>query len=561
MIPHSANMHQSDEVCASTTLHPAFPRPAFPWWVHLQLLTLPSHPCLILAPLLSASLPLQTVEQSPAHREELLANKGRIQVEREQAMEELKRSASTEEEKEALVRLEVKLKKLRQAEDKPVHQLEEKAGHVEAKELFSEAQVALEQARAKAKKEAENQKAYLEERLEQLRAEYESRVGEKEELLSHLHAAVRDAATVPVQLSPFVNAIPCLANLVRPDCAEQNRLLHEIEKKDGEIENYRREIEKCNWEIAKRHGEREMSDIRYDRLIQLISILGIHLTRVRKDVKLLMGMAALQLKAITFLAQGETDCPQLIVLTPAKKTKVRFDPRSWMSKEMELNFLCASSLEPIEPSVKINLLKDEVKAVWCKVAPALKFSMQAIKMILAFPHIDLGPLDSFLSERFNFDMTAVTDQVQSMTEKVESMEVGIHKLVQAAMGDENADSLGTLDEVIKALEPEDLDAAQRDKIQEIQQLSGPAFKAITELAREQKVQLKLPMKKMMALDGTVAWVHEKHAEKWAQSGRVWTEVSIKRSPLDEDRVLQLEDLVRQLREQNEQLTYDGDLAI
>ncbi|KAL3905956.1 MAG: hypothetical protein SGPRY_010727 [Prymnesium sp.] len=235
--------------------------------------------------------------------------------------------------------------------------------------------------------------------------------------------------------------------------------------------------------------------LKLDRIEHLVTKIDRNVTEVRKDV-----------------TSVKNDVKQMRIIV-----------NHWVSNEVEIYFLCAYRLEPVHPPIKIDVLEDNVKQALRVMAPAIKFSLHAIKILLTLP-IDLAPLDGFLRERFDFG-----------TDNMESLKQQLDQTVQAATGDTDADSLDTLNEVIKAIEADDLDANQCKEIEKTKELSGPAFRAVATLAEEQGVISQLPMKKMMAIDGTVAWVHVQNAEKWARSGRFWTEVSINGTPSNKNR--------------------------
>lgn len=454
----------------------------------------------------------QTVEKPPTEMEELLSSMGRLcrQEGRQQAMEEFKRRASSAE-KEAVSPQEELLEELRQAEDELatrnrfIRQLDAE-GKTEIDEMLAalrrleEAEQALELARYKAGGETEKQISYLKAehaKCKKQKEEHESALVEKDVIIKLLRQHV--------EASGNALAMSTLQEQIEQE-EKEKKILMSVDV--GSLKEKLEEM-KSKWELQARV-----------------------LTSINNDVKQFKGMVSSVLRAVTFLAQGETECPQLFIFTPREATR-SFNEQSWFSHKWEVTFLCASNLEPVvERSVLILEPHEFVR----KAGPAIKVSMQAIKMILAVGLIaDLGTFASFLCSRFGLDVAS------GLFEKVEE---GVNKMVRAATHDDKSNSLDIFNGIVQMAEKKDLEDSQLVQLQKAWRMSGSAFMVVAQLARP--ILGKLPMKKMVAADGTVAWVHEKHAQEWAQAGRACVEVSINQGRLQE---LEAEERVQDLEAQ------------
>ncbi|KAL3896563.1 MAG: hypothetical protein SGPRY_013243 [Prymnesium sp.] len=233
------------------------------------------------------------------------------------------------------------------------------------------------------------------------------------------------------------------------------------------------------------------------------------------------------LKLATHLVEGETECPLLFILEQAEKEE-SYDVQNLLSKTWKLTFVCASSLERVEPSVMIH----EPGKIVRKLLPAYKSSMRAIKTIYKLgPLADKVPFAKFLSQLEGAaGVLEVLNSLKESVDKMNSLKDGVHKMV----GDERVDCIEMLDGFMEMVGKEDLGGSHPEDLQKAWKLSGPAYRRIAELAKEQKVLHTLPMKKMVA-GGAVAWVRLDEAEKWQRTG--WACADEPTVP-EEDRVRQ-----------------------
>ena len=75
----------------------------------------------------------------------------------------------------------------------------------------------------------------------------------------------------------------------------------------------------------------------------------------------------------------ENDCPRLFVLTEAGSDwRKLLQPQNWLTKTLELRFVCAYSHEAVDPAVEIKQPKDFLR----KAGPAVAASLQVLKLAL-----------------------------------------------------------------------------------------------------------------------------------------------------------------------------------
>ena len=242
------------------------------------------------------------------------------------------------------------------------------------------------------------------------------------------------------------------------------------------------------------------------------------LLAVQRDVKAVLGKINASLRTLSFLAQGETDCPHLFMITPAESSV--FQPSSWLAKKMHLYFLCAYDFQAVNLDTPV-VITSPTEFV-AKALPAFKVSLQVVKGALIAGRVLGGlKLDGLLPDMDGLDAaTQLLGQINAVKDAAD-------KYVQD--DDTDHDALDLLDSAVELGEKEDLDYRTRDTLMEAQKLSGDAYRAIADLARTQDVLKKLNMKKMVSFDGTVAWVKTGNAKAWAREGKPSAEASMSSS--------------------------------
>ncbi|KAL3932713.1 MAG: hypothetical protein SGPRY_000593 [Prymnesium sp.] len=254
-------------------------------------------------------------------------------------------------------------------------------------------------------------------------------------------------------------------------------------------------------------------------------------------------------KLATYLAEGETECPLLFVLKQVKDAET-FNVQNWLAKTWKLTFVCASSLKRVEPSVTIR----EPREIVQKLLPAYNYSMRAIKTILKIGRLaDEEPFARFFSQLEEATgFLEVVRYLKTNVEQMDSLKEIVDNVAQEATDNEKADCFEMLDDCMEMACKEDLEGSKPEDLQKAGKLSGPAYRRIVELAKKQNVLLDLPMKKMVATGGAVAWVHVDEAEKWQRRGWACADVPIvpEEECMRQAEVEALKSTLRELEEEN-----------
>ena len=214
---------------------------------------------------------------------------------------------------------------------------------------------------------------------------------------------------------------------------------------------------------------------------------------VKSSVSMIAGELSRSVRTLTYLAEGETSCPQLFVITPAARSL--FAIGDWFSQPLEVRFLCAYDFSPVDPAISIRQPDEFVR----QCAPALLLGLKVLKSVLQ--------ADGILEATGLRDMLPFLSEADSTLDRIDALRGA---LIEQAGGKAQAGGSGALDKLEDVLDEAggssttDLHAAQR--------LTGPAFRVVASLAEEQRVLARLPMVKMVDLEGTVAWVKEENSE-------------------------------------------------
>mmetsp|Transcript_75342 Transcript_75342/g.207881 ORF Transcript_75342/g.207881 Transcript_75342/m.207881 type:complete len:276 (+) Transcript_75342:951-1778(+) len=218
---------------------------------------------------------------------------------------------------------------------------------------------------------------------------------------------------------------------------------------------------------------------------------------------------------LTFLAQGEVECPTLFVIRPVERARgvlcVKLD--SLLTQEYELRFLCAYDYSPVEPAVRITRPSDFIKTAGPAVLMglgAIKLALRAGKLVTGFKLDELVP---GLGEK---------GTVGAALAKLDEFKGVVDEKLRTALGDEEeaADSIDMLAEAVESLDQEDVDEETVDALSKTQEkLTGPAYREVAKLAKEQGVLTRLPMTLMVDPQGNMTWVKNRNVDKWKKYSR------------------------------------------
>jgi len=229
------------------------------------------------------------------------------------------------------------------------------------------------------------------------------------------------------------------------------------------------------------------------------------------------------MRVTTFLAEGETEYPTLVMITPARqkggevslseRLASAFSVDAWMSDEVHVYFLDALDYRPLDPPLVLKDAKPWVR----KAAPALLVTFYVLKLAVAAGKIITGlpiPLDG-LDDTIN----SVTDALDmNHVKKSTGLDVeGLAK--QPKLGGKMRELVAKAVEEPSA-EDEGSQKQQKEAQDELQPLAGLSYRLIAEEAAKQRILQRLPAKRCIDGDGTVAWVHEENVERWRQRSGV-----------------------------------------
>ena len=226
------------------------------------------------------------------------------------------------------------------------------------------------------------------------------------------------------------------------------------------------------------------------------------------------------------------------------------------AQEYELRFLCAYDYSPVEPAVRITRPSDFIKTA----GPAVLMGLGAIKLALRAGRIVTGfKLDELVPG------LGEEGTVGAALAKLDEFKGVVDEKLRTALGDEEeaADSIDMLAEAVESLDQEvcrsrwhphpqpcahrlrprspslprlsacslacarvagcpslpdawqDVDEETVDALSKTQEkLTGPAYREVAKLAKEQGVLTKLPMTLMVDPQGNMTWVKNRNVDKW-----------------------------------------------
>ena len=207
------------------------------------------------------------------------------------------------------------------------------------------------------------------------------------------------------------------------------------------------------------------------------------------------------MRTLTFLAEGQLECPTLFLIHPMPKpgaAKPIFFP-----EPIKLYFLCGYSMQPIDAdgcvvdiggaSQALDFLKEA--------APTVKIVLNVLKGIAATTRIVSGlSLEGLLP-------SSLTDGAdgESLLDRIDNAKEWADGVASTVAGDEDVETLDSLDSVLEFAEAETTTKEQRLALRQAQTLTGSGFAKVKELAEKQGVLKKLPMTRLVDADGTVTW--------------------------------------------------------
>mmetsp|Transcript_50634 Transcript_50634/g.133866 ORF Transcript_50634/g.133866 Transcript_50634/m.133866 type:complete len:185 (+) Transcript_50634:1-555(+) len=136
---------------------------------------------------------------------------------------------------------------------------------------------------------------------------------------------------------------------------------------------------------------------------------------------------------------------------------------------------------------------------------AIKLALRAGKLVTGFKLDELVP---GLGEK---------GTVGAALAKLEQFKGVVDGKLRTALGDEEeaADSIDMLAEAVESLDQEDVDEETVDALSKTQEkLTGPAYREVAKLAKEQGVLTRLPMTLMVDPQGNMTWVKNRNVDKW-----------------------------------------------
>jgi len=229
------------------------------------------------------------------------------------------------------------------------------------------------------------------------------------------------------------------------------------------------------------------------------------------------------MRVTTFLAEGETEYPTLVMITPAhhdepepsltKRLARAFSADAWLTDEVHVYFLDALDYRPLDPPLVLKDAKPWVR----KAAPALLVTFYVLKMAVAAGKVITGlPIPM---EGLDDTIANVTD-VLDMDHLKKSTGVDVEDMAkQPKLGGKMRQLVATAVEE-PSNEEEGSQKAQKEAQDELQPLAGLSYRLIAEEAAKQRILQRLPAKRCIDGDGTVAWVHEENVERWRQRSGV-----------------------------------------
>mmetsp|Transcript_91859 Transcript_91859/g.262687 ORF Transcript_91859/g.262687 Transcript_91859/m.262687 type:complete len:806 (-) Transcript_91859:621-3038(-) len=282
-------------------------------------------------------------------------------------------------------------------------------------------------------------------------------------------------------------------------------------------------------------AERKVLEVEETNAAKLSS-LDDKLTHIYNTVTSVMRVA-------TFLAEGETACPTLILVVPApakdtthlslrQRITNTFDGVSglkFMNDEYHLHFLDAYDYRPLEPPLVLRDAKSWVK----KVAAPLLLTLYIVKIAASLGKalsglpLPLGSLEGVIDQ-----VTEVLDGLDEGAEKASksmqptSLGRDMRELVSASVDDANDEGSERRTHSHSSATAADVHRAgyasshlsQKSAQDSLAPITGSAYRLIASEAEKQGVLEKLPAKRVIDANGTVAWVHMDNVEAWrAQS--------------------------------------------
>ena len=191
--------------------------------------------------------------------------------------------------------------------------------------------------------------------------------------------------------------------------------------------------------------------------------------------------------------------------------------RRFLSSEMHLRFLCAHDYLPVEHA---PIVIREPTPFMRTAGPAVLMGLSALKLALAAGRVVSGlKLDELLPA------LGEEGDVGAALGRLEELKEGIDKQYRECLGqddddDEAADAADDLQQAIESLGAEDLDEEATQCISRVQELTGRAYQEVLRLAKEQRILPdKLPMQRMVDVEGNVAWVSAKNLTAWKKQHR------------------------------------------
>ena len=276
------------------------------------------------------------------------------------------------------------------------------------------------------------------------------------------------------------------------------------------------------------------------------------LRRIEEKTDQLAVQLGRTVRTLTFLAEGETDVPQLVVSTPLLADPDA--PRPMFSRSASLYFVCAYDGSNVtQAPIKVAGEQGYVNEVLTDIAPYLKMSLGAVAMIAKLTPaagVVTAGLSAVGADALGETLAQLTGQVDRVlplvrysaeeafkdvlrseqafnlsdgaSERVASKGLGLLKKVSGvSLGDYSVE--GVLKKAIEFSEVRDDDVGEdtRAIFAAAQSLTGPAFQQVKALADKQGVTAKLKglMRRVVDADGAIVWVKNENVEKFLARGK------------------------------------------
>ena len=211
-------------------------------------------------------------------------------------------------------------------------------------------------------------------------------------------------------------------------------------------------------------------------------------------------------RTLTFLASGQTDCPQLFIISPVP-TSTNKSP-SFLNflpfQKMKLYFLCGYTMEPITDADCCITLDQatEVNKFVKDVGPALNVVLGVLKNFEMVPlpgSPAIGMLTKLLADK--------TDSASQSVETAEALAGALSNAKIQAGGLIEGTNGSVLENVAAIAEKEEHSQKDRETIEEAQKLTGKSYELIKKKAEQKGVltSLSKKMSKVVDADGSVVW--------------------------------------------------------